>query len=68
MLRPALYSTFNFTLIHLYFTGFRVAEDTSGDYLSARCEQLDQIVAGHVFRQTSNIQISTLDTVTARPR
>jgi len=51
-----------------YFTGFRVAQDASGDYLSARREQLNQILAGHVFRQTSDIEISAFDTVTAWPR
>ena len=52
----------------VYFTGFRIAQNASGDYLSARREQLNQIVAGHVLRQTSDIQVSAFDTVTAWPR
>jgi len=55
----------NFTL---YFTGFWVAQDARGDNLSAGREQIKQILAGHVFRQTSNIQISAFDRVTAWSR
>jgi len=61
-------STLYVHLTILYFTGFRVAEDTSGDYLSTRREQLNQVLAGHVFWQASDIQISAFDTVTAWPR
>ena len=50
-----------------YFTGFGVAENTSGDYLSAWGEQLGQLVAGHVFWQASDIEVSAFDTVTAWP-